>query len=371
MSHVVVIGCGIIGANIAYELSQIPDLTITVLDKKPPAQGSTGAALGVLMGIISHKTKGRAWQLRETSLKRYETLIPELEDLTGHRILFNRKGILRLCFAGEDLSKWEHLVEIRQTQGWQLNLLDRDQIQSHYPQINGENVVRAVYSPQDRQLDPAAFTLALVEAAKANGVTFKFGVAVEKFKTITTSNSQQICDQLLTTTGELLVDWVIIAAGLGTTQLLTRSTPQNPLKIRPVLGQAMQLRLNQPLGNLEPVITGNDINIVPLGGNEYWMGATVEFPADDDNIIINQAQLDILKKEAIAMCPALAQAKVLRIWSGLRPRPDGEPAPVIRYLSGFQNILLATGHYRNGVLLAPATAQTIREMILKKSQISV
>ena len=124
------------------------------------------------------------------------------------------------------------------------------------------------------------------------------------------------------------------------------------------------------MGDLEPVITANDINIVPLGGNEYWIGATVEFPADDENIIIDEFKLDIVKQELIAICPALAQAKVLRKWSGLRPRPDGEPAPVIRYLSGFQNILLATGHYRNGVLLAPATAQTIREMILKKSQIS-
>ena len=366
MSHVVVIGCGIVGASIAYELSQIPDLRVTVLDQQPPAQGSTGSALGVLMGVISHKTKGRAWQMREASFKRYETLIPELEELTGRPILFNRKGILRLCFAGEDLTKWQQLVEIRQTQGWQLNLLDPDQIQSNYPQINCENVIQAVYSPQDRQLDPAAFTLALVEAAKSNGVTFKFGVAVEQLKTITTSNSQQICDQLLTTTGKLSVDWVIVAAGLGTTQLLPRTPQQNPLKVRPVLGQAMQVQLNQSLGNLEPVITANDINIVPLGGGEYWIGATVEFPADDENIIADQSQMDRLQEDLITICPALAQAKVLRKWSGLRPRPDGEAAPVIRYLSGFQNILLATGHYRNGVLLAPATAQTIREMILKK-----
>jgi glycine/D-amino acid oxidase-like deaminating enzyme len=106
MSHVAVIGCGIIGAAIAYELSRVSGLKITVLDRQPPAQGSTGAALGVLMGVISHKVKGRAWQLRQTSMQRYETLIPELVSLTGHQIPFNRSGILMLCFAEEDLASW-------------------------------------------------------------------------------------------------------------------------------------------------------------------------------------------------------------------------------------------------------------------------
>jgi glycine/D-amino acid oxidase-like deaminating enzyme len=69
-------------------------------------------------------------------------------------------------------------------------------------------------------------------------------------------------------------------------------------------------------------------------------------------------------QQAIAFCPELAKAKIIRTWSGLRPRPEGRPAPVIGKLPGFSNVLLATGHYRNGVLLAPATASTIREMII-------
>jgi glycine oxidase len=71
--RIVVIGCGVVGAAIAYELSRIPQFEITVLDQQPPAQAATGAALGVLMGIISQKTKGRAWHLRQTSIRRYAT----------------------------------------------------------------------------------------------------------------------------------------------------------------------------------------------------------------------------------------------------------------------------------------------------------
>jgi glycine/D-amino acid oxidase-like deaminating enzyme len=176
MSHVAVIGCGIVGAAIAYELSRVNGLKITVLDEHPPAQAATGAALGVLMGAISKKVKGRAWQLRQTSLQRYETLIPELVDLTGTQIPFNQQGILMLCFAEEDLASWEQLVKTRQSQGWQLEIWNTAQVQSNCPQLRNERTLGAIYSPQDRQVDPSALTKALVAAAEHNGVTFKFGV---------------------------------------------------------------------------------------------------------------------------------------------------------------------------------------------------
>jgi glycine/D-amino acid oxidase-like deaminating enzyme len=111
--NVAIIGCGVVGAAIAYELCQVPGTKITVFDKQPPAQASTGAALGVLVGIISHKVKGKAWQMRQTSIQRYETLIPELEAITGRKIPFNRQGILSLCLAGENTQDWEKLAAIR------------------------------------------------------------------------------------------------------------------------------------------------------------------------------------------------------------------------------------------------------------------
>ncbi|MEL7038099.1 MAG: FAD-dependent oxidoreductase [Cyanobacteria bacterium J06592_8] len=370
MVHVVIVGCGVVGATIAYELSQIPQLDITVLDQQAPALASTGAALGVLMGVISHKTKGRAWQMRQTSLQRYETLIPELETLTGRSILFNRQGILLLCFAGVDLQKWEQLIAKRQSQGWRLEQLNLEQLHNNYPQINCENVIAGIYSPQDRQVDPKTLTLALVAAAQHNGVNFQFGVKVEAFQTTYSPQTQRTCPLLFTTTGELKVDWVILAAGLGTTPLLPTQEHQNSIKIRPVLGQAARLKLPQPLGENEPVITGDDVNIVPLGGGEYWVGATVEFPNTDDEILADTTEINQAIARAIRLCPALSEATIMRQWSGLRPRPDGKPAPIIEYLSGFENILLATGHYRNGVLLAPATAETIRKMIVNKLEIA-
>ncbi|MBD2294082.1 FAD-binding oxidoreductase [Anabaena sphaerica FACHB-251] len=376
--NIVIIGCGVVGAAIAYQLSQVKGLNITVYDKNQPAQGSTAAALGVLMGVISHKTKGKAWQMREESIKRYETLIPELESITGRKIPCNRQGIVMLLSEDlehplesgvEVMTEWEQLREVRKSQGWQLAVWDKEKLQKFCPQIDDPTVIGAVYSPQDRQLNPTALTLALVDAAQRNGVKFKFGVAVRNHQAPSSEIVQimpTVTEQLKsieTSEGTVSADWFIVAAGLGST-LLTRQLNQK-VNIRPVLGQALYLSLGRVLGNPEfqPVITGNDVHLVPMGSGDYWVGATVEFPNDADEILAKKELLASLQKQAIAFCPDLAEAKILRTWSGLRPRPEGRPAPVIDKLPGFSNVVLATGHYRNGVLLAPATALAVRDMI--------
>ncbi|MEG3849008.1 FAD-dependent oxidoreductase [Microcoleus sp. herbarium19] len=361
MVRVAIIGCGIVGASIAFELSNYPELKITVFDKQPPAQASTGAALGVLMGAISHKTKGRNWQLRETSLQRYETLIPELEAMTGRKIPFNKQGILMLLSQGEDLSKWEKLQATRKSQGWELEIWDVQRVRDLCPHLYlNDRIIAAIYSPRDRQVDPTALTLALVDAAELKGVNFEFGVEVEGIAEL----NSQMC-QIQTTLGNLEFDRLIVSAGLGSSAL-TASLNQL-VDIRPVLGQALHLRSPKPVENPDfaPVITCDDVHIVPLGNQEYWVGATVEFPVNGGEIQANAEMLEQVMARARALCPALAEATILKQWSGLRPRPEKRPAPIIETLSGNSNILIASGHYRNGVLLAPATARIIRETIVQ------
>ncbi|MBE9215219.1 FAD-binding oxidoreductase [Plectonema cf. radiosum LEGE 06105] len=366
MTHLVIIGCGIIGATLAYELSLIEGLKITVVDKQPPAQAATGAALGVMMGIISHKLKGKAWRMRQTSIQRYETLIPELEAITKQRIPFNRQGILMLLpspqVTTDDLAGWNQLKETRHNQGWQLDILDVAQIEKIFPQIDviSQNYIGAIHSPQDRQLDPTALTLALVEAATRNGVNFKFGVSALGMKSSP--------NQLETTDGVITADKFIIAAGLGSSALTAQL--DQTVDIRPVLGQAIHLHLGYPLANsqFQPAITCNDVYVVPCNAGvssatDYWVGATVEFPQDNGEIAADKLLLEQTLHSAIATCPELANASIIRTWSGLRPRPENRPAPVIEKLPGYDNVIIASAHYRNGVLLAPATAQMVKEMI--------
>ena len=365
MTEIAIAGCGVVGAAIAYELSRLPDLKITLFDENLPASGATKAALGVLMGVISQKTQGRAWKLRQTSLERYETLIPELELLTGYSIPYNRQGIVLLHFAGENREKWQKLVEIRRSQGWELELWDLAQLKECCPQIESDRLIGAVYSPRDRQVDPTILTQALVAGAVKNGVDCQFGVKIQNIvtKPLSKKNYRQCCHIQAGDTIKT-VDWLVIAAGLGTASLA--DSLSQPIDIRPVLGQALQVELAQPLGksDFQPAITGNDVHIVPCGGGAYWIGATVEFPSTTGNIAPEAELLEQLQREAISFCPALVEAKIVRTWSGKRPRPEGQSAPIIGQLPGHDNVLLASGHYRNGILLAPATALAIRDTIL-------
>ncbi|MEO1672706.1 MAG: FAD-dependent oxidoreductase [Cyanobacteria bacterium J06631_2] len=361
MSKIIIIGCGVVGAAIAYELSLIKGLDITVIEKHTAASGSTGAALGVLMGAISHKKKGRAWRFRSASLKRYQTLIPELEAKTGLKISVNHQGIFKLLFEGDNLEKWHKLREFRAKEGWDLIIGDRNFVTQQCPHLVGDLLIGAVHSPQDGQINPVELTQALVAAAEANGVEFQFGVEVRNF--INHKDELSTCQQLVTTSGKVEVEQLIISAGLGSTPLTQNL--QQTIPIRPVLGQAIKLKLAQPLGNpnFQPVISGNDIHLVPLGNNEYWLGATVEFPSETGESIADTELLEQTIDQAIAFCPELKAATILKTWSGKRPRPEGIPAPIIAKLSGYSNVLLATAHYRNGVLLAPATALEVAQIL--------
>lgn len=365
-----IVGCGIVGAAIAYELSKIPDLEITVLDRRSPQTWqATGAALGVLMAAIGQKLKGRALQLRLSSLQRYETLIPELEQLTGLTIPYNRQGILRLCFDPAELDRWQQVQAVRSQQGFPLEILDLGVVQARHPAIagarsleTGQSLTAAIYSPTDRQVHPVKLAEALIQAAQQQGVRFQFQTTVRGFKTVETPQGSQL-KQIQTDTGSVAVEWLILAAGLGSTQLSQVLT--EPVEVRPVLGQALHLRSVHPFSFPRPVISGEDVHLVPLSSEELWVGATVEFPPEVGirDLQADPSQLNHLWQQAIALCPSLNQATILDTWSGLRPRPCHQPAPVIGFLGGYQNVLLATGHYRNGVLLAPITALKIQELL--------
>lgn len=364
MINVIIIGAGVVGAAIAYELSENPQLKITIIDENLPASGATGAALGVLMGVISRKTKGRAWKLRQSSIERYKTLLSELEDLTGINIPCNRQGLLKLRFDNDDDEKWQKLCKTRADNGYQLEMWDLDQLKKKCPHLNYNQIVGAIYSPQDLQINPTTLTQALLKGATLRGVNLILGQKVHNFTTteLNSSNNYNCCE-VHTSNGIFKSDWVILSAGINSSDLT--SSLLHKIDIRPVLGQALLLKQEQIMGNtnFQPVITANDIHIVPLGKGEYWVGATLEFPNNQGKTINNQELLEKMKQEAIAFCPKLDKATTMLSWSGKRPRPEGQSSPIIEKLSGYNNVILATGHYRNGVLLAPSTALKVSEMI--------
>lgn len=356
MKRIMIVGGGIVGATIAYELSQNPEFQITLIDKNAPATASTGAALGLLLGVISQKKQGRAWELREISLRRYPQLIAEITEKTGETIP-QVQGLIDLCFSSEEMAEWEELAKLRAEQGWRLELWNQRQLQRACPDLDTSEMMGAVYSPQDFQVNPKALTETLIKAAQHNGVTLSWETEATAVSVLEKGTSQH-SHTVHTNQGAWEVDYLIIAAGLGSFPL-TQHLKQ-PLPLTPVLGQAMRVRLpaNSSAQGLQWAVTGHDVHIIPLGNREYWVGATVEFP---EQPLVNP--LDRVWEAACGYYPALADAEVVETWSGERPRPAEQVAPVIELLSGYDNVILATGHYRNGVLLAPATAAKVKALL--------
>jgi glycine oxidase len=361
-----IIGGGAVGAAIAYRLSKVPGLEIRIFDRRQPdTLDSTGAALGVLMAVLCSKLKGRHLKSLLQSLQLYETLIPELVRQTGREIPYNRHGILQLHFDDAELERWHKTQTVRQNQGFTLEVWSQAQLKARFPEFdkarsleNGSFAVGAVYSPDDRQVNPAALTQALLHGVVQQGGQIHFATPITHFQTAP-QTEQAVVTHLCTNQGDVAVDWLIVAAGLGSTPL-TQELKQ-PILIQPVLGQAIHLRCFMPLRSPFPAITGEGVHMVPLSAQELWVGATVEFAdADPDQAPDpDPQQLDRLLKRAIAMYPALKQAEAIRTWQGLRPRPSERAAPVIEHLPGYRNVLIASGHYRNGVLLAPFTAEKV------------
>ena len=147
---------------------------------------------------------------------------------------------------------------------------------------------------------------------------------------------------------ELSCDWLLIAAGLGSSGLL--ESLGHPLPMEPVLGQALELQLGSEPPAWNGCLIWKGINLVPRPNRRLWLGATVE-PGDEASAPA-LAELQSLEGTAPSW---LQQAQVLRQWQGLRARPSGQPAPVLEQPD--PRLLVVSGHYRNGILLAPACAE--------------
>jgi glycine oxidase len=347
MKTVTIIGCGVIGAMLAYELSKT-ELKVTVLEANAlPAMVATGSALGVLMAVSSSKAKGPLVKLRLASLKMYDCLIDELTTQTKRNILYNRNGILSFLRSPEEKNKARSLIEIRKEQGFELQWLECDAISQQYSQWLTED---GLLSPCDRAVHPTQLVDALVDAATQNGVEFQWNTPVKCL-------------------ADIKSDRIVVTSGLGSNVLLAQilkncSQAREQDLLLPVGGQALLLQV--PGLNLQTIINAenedhSDINIVPLGNDQYWLGATLEFEPVE---LPHEANISLLLEQAISWCPTFKQAKVLKTWAGDRPRPDGFQSPILGFVPDHPHILIATGHYRNGVMMAPVTAQITRDLLL-------
>jgi glycine/D-amino acid oxidase-like deaminating enzyme len=314
--------------------------------------GGSNAALGLMMAQVFHRASGRAWRLRQSSLTLWERWLSELRN-QGHPLQLNR-GLLLLAASPEELARQQTLCQQRLAMGLPFAMCGPEQLAALSPQLP-QAALGGLWSAADAQIDPAPLLAALLHEARRLGA-----------QTLTTKvlALQPLAGGrwMLQLQGAepLQCDAVVVCAGHGAAELLQPLGHQIPLA--PVLGQALELALAPGdcaagwQGSWPAAAVWQGINLVPRPDGRVWLGATLE-----PGLTANPQALQAMA-ELNGHAPTwLQRATVVRHWQGLRVQPVGRGAPWLEVLA--PGLLMAGCHYRNGLLLAPATATWIADVL--------
>ncbi|MGG6241145.1 glycine oxidase ThiO [Nodosilinea sp. AN01ver1] len=335
---VLVVGGGVIGLAIALELRQ-QGATVTVLSRNF-AQAASHAAAGMLAPQAEGIAPGPMRELCLASLSLYPTWVNKLEALTGQSVGYWPCGILaprRTASAGlaDRPAEWLSAATL-----------------NYYQPGLSDTVQGAFWYPDEGQVDNRLLVQALRQAAIDLGVTLHEGsgaIALQQHQ----GQVERVCT---TNAGDFNADHIVLATGAWTHELL-------PLPVFPKKGEMASLRVPPGADTTQPlqrVLFGEDIYIVPRRDGRIVLGATSQdagFAPHNTAGGVNQ-----LLGNAIALLPQLASFTLDETWWGYRPATPDEwpilgPGPAA-------NLTLATGHYRNGILLAPITAQLVAQSVL-------
>ncbi|MGK7962442.1 glycine oxidase ThiO [Crocosphaera sp.] len=340
-NDIVIIGGGIIGMAIAVEL-KLRGASVTVCDRNFP-QTASRAAAGMLAPHAEELPPGPLLDLCLQSRWLYPEWVRKLQDLTGLDLGYNPCGILAPIY---DLPS----VEVRQNHQGQW--LDKTAIRLYQNGL-GEDVVGGWWYPEDGQVDNRQVMQALFKAAQQLGVTVRDGVTVQ-----TLQQKQGHVTSILTNQGELQGSTYIIANGSWASQIF-------PLPVRPIKGQMLAVKMPETSHEpypLQRVLYGPGTYLVPRQNGRLIIGATSE---DVGWTPHNTPQgMETLMKRAARLYPDVANWEIEEFWWGYRPGTPDELPILGSY--GCKNLILASGHYRNGILLAPITASLIADLVMNQ-----
>ncbi len=351
-SEVLIIGGGVIGLSIARELRKKGVRRIMLVEKGVCGEESSWAAAGMLGPQAEADETGPFFELCCESRDLHPAFAAELLDETGMDIELDRSGTLYLAFTDEDV------VEVHKRFKWQrkaslpVEHISADEVRRMEPFISPE-VRGASYFPNDWQVENRKLIAALRRYAQLNGIDLLEKTQVDKLIV----EAGRVTG-IETNAGVIAADKTVIATGAWTS-FIKLGLADLPFKVEPVRGQMIAFRNAQRL--FQRVIYTRRGYLVPRMDGRILAGSTTENAGFDKSVTDSATQL--LKEMAAEIAPGIVGLSIMDQWAGLRPfATDG--LPVIGAIDGIDGLLTATGHYRNGILLAPLTAKLVGESLI-------
>ncbi|MEO7670470.1 MAG: glycine oxidase ThiO [Polyangia bacterium] len=346
---VAVIGGGIMGCAIALRLAQ-RGVRVTVIERGIPGAEASSAAAGMLAPQMEAESPGPMLDMGMHSRALYPSLAVELAEATGIDIGYQKSGVLAVALTDEE-ERGLMARRIWQTgRGLRLEALSAAAAREREPAL-GPAVRAALFFADDAQVNPRALARAFSQAAAAAGARFLQGRYVRR-----------VCIEGGVATGveldgdTLAAGTVVLAAGSWSGLVEGGGVP--PSVVRPARGQLVAIETRPPLFRHVLSVHGRGY-LVPRRDGTVIAGSTVEMVGFRKEVTVGGLAAILALAETLV--PALAQAPVMQTWSNFRPYTE-DHLPVLG-TTPVRRLVLATGHYRNGILLAPITAQAIADLV--------
>jgi glycine oxidase len=352
-SEVLIIGGGVIGLSIARELHHRGVRGITIVDRGPVGGESSWAAAGMLAPNIETETSGEFNRFGIESLQLYPKLAEALLDETGIDIELDRSGTLCLAFDEAEAAELKRKYDRQSAAGVRVDHLSGQAVRRMEPSVS-EAACAGLFYPDDWQVENRRLISALAKYAELNGI-----------RVIENTEIAELLTEGTTLVGASTVDRDRLEAGVTVlatgawTSLIKIGDAVLPIAVTPIRGQMISFQTGERL--LHHVVYSTGGYLVPRADGRILVGATVEDAGFEK--AVTQEGLASLVLAALEILPSLASAQVVDRWSGLRPFA-ADSLPILGELPGYENILVATAHYRNGILLAPKTAEIMAEKII-------
>jgi glycine oxidase len=347
---VVIVGGGVAGCATAFYLARA-GASVTVLERGELAGEASGAAAGMLAALSDEGgDRGPEFQkLCLDSLRLYHDLLPQLEA-TGIDLRYRRSGVLHLALDEAEAVVLRRRFEAQRALSPGMRWLEGADLQREEPELTPK-AAAGLLSPEEHYLDPQRLVLALAEGARRSGADVRTATPAVAMR-----GSDGRLRSVQTPHGHFEADHILLAAGPWTKGLARRLGAHVP--VTPMRGQMLALG---PATRLNHVIWGEKAYLVPRENGLTFVGATVEDVGFRKRTTV--AAIRHLRRAAAEMVPGLGLAGMASSWAGLRPgSPDG--LPMLGLLPGWANVWVATGHFRNGILLGPITGKLMSESIL-------